>query len=163
ERGMTDAQVGGTVTIAAIGSIPLILYSGRLLDRFGRRTGAVIIFGLTALSTVTTYQLTSRGAITAALTLGIFGISAVLPVLNAFTTELFPTDLRSDALAWANMLIGRTTQVVSPWILGALAGHYGWSGPISATAIFPLLALALILARFPETAGRELEETAALH
>ena len=163
ERGMTDAQVGGTVTIAAIGSIPLILYSGRLLDRFGRRTGAVIIFGLTALSTVTTYQLTSRGAITAALTLGIFGISAVLPVLNAFTTELFPTDLRSDALAWANMLIGRTTQVLSPWILGALAGHYGWSGPISATAIFPLLALALILARFPETAGRELEETAALH
>lgn len=163
ERGMSDAQVGGAVTIAAIGSMPLLFYSGRLLDRLGRRRGAVIIFGLTSLSTVLTYQLRSQAGITAALTIGIFGISAVLPVLNAFTTELFPTDLRSDALAWANMLIGRTTQVLSPWALGVLAGHYGWSAPITATAIFPLLALTLILVRFPETAGRELEETARLH
>jgi putative MFS transporter len=163
ERGMNDAQVGGTVTVAAVGSLPLIFFAGRLLDVVGRRVGAIIIFGLTTLATVLTYQLHSRLGITAGLTIGIFGISAVLPVLNAFTTELFPTDLRSDALAWANMLIGRTTQVVSPWILGVLAGHYGWSGPITATAIFPLLALVLILARFPETAGRELEETARLH
>lgn len=163
ERGMNDAQVGGTVTVAAVGSLPLIFFAGRLLDVVGRRVGAMIIFGLTSVATVLTYQLHSRLGITAGLTMGIFGISAVLPVLNAFTTELFPTDLRSDALAWANMLIGRTTQVVSPWILGVLAGHYGWSGPITATAIFPLLALALILARFPETAGRELEETARLH
>lgn len=163
ERGMNDAQVGGTVTVAAVGSLPLIFFAGRLLDVVGRRVGAIIIFGLTSVATVLTYQLHSRLGITAGLTIGIFGISAVLPVLNAFTTELFPTDLRSDALAWANMLIGRTTQVASPWILGVLAGHYGWSGPITATAIFPLLALALILARFPETAGRELEETARLH
>ncbi len=163
ERGMTDAQVGGTVTVAAIGSMPMIFFSGRLLDVLGRRVGAIIIFGITALATVLTYQLQTRLGITAALTLGIFGISAVLPVLNAFTTELFPTELRSDGLAWANMLIGRTTQVLSPWLLGVLAGHYGWSAPITATAIFPLLALALILARFPETAGRELEETARLH
>jgi putative MFS transporter len=90
-------------------------------------------------------------------------VSAVLPVLNAYTTELFPTDLRSDGFAWSNMLIGRMTQVISPWVLGVLAGHLGWSTPLSATAIFPLLVLGLILWRFPETAGRELEDTARLH
>ena len=163
ERGMTDAQVGGTVTVAALVSMPLIFLVGRLIDRAGRRMGAVVIFGTTAVATVLTYQLHSRLGVTVGLTLAIFGVSAVLPVLNAYTTELFPTDLRSDGFAWANMLMGRTTQVLSPWALGVLAGSLGWSTPLSSTAIFPLLVLALILWRFPETAGRELEETAALH
>ena len=30
------------------------------------------------------------------LTLAIFGTSSVLPVMNAFTTELFPTELRGE-------------------------------------------------------------------
>ena len=163
ERGMTDGQVGATVTVAAIVSMPMIFFSGRLLDRVGRRMGAVVIFGITAIAAVATYQLQSRIGVTIGLTFAIFGVSAVLPVLNAFTTELFPTELRSDGFAWSNMLMGRTTQVLSPWLLGVLAGHYGWSTPMSATAIFPLLVLALILWRFPETAGRELEDTARLH
>lgn len=163
ERGMSDAQVGATVTVAAIVSMPLIFYSGRLLDRIGRRMGAAVIFGTTAVAAVMTYQLHSRLGVTVGLTFAIFGVSAVLPVLNSYTTELFPTDLRSDGFAWSNMLMGRMTQVISPWVLGVLAGRFGWSTPLSATAIFPLLVLGLILWRFPETAGRELEDTARLH
>jgi len=50
ERGMSDAQVGATVTVAAIVSMPLIFFVGRLLDRIGRRMGAALIFGVTAVA-----------------------------------------------------------------------------------------------------------------
>ena len=100
--------------------------------------------------------------LTAALVLGIFGSSAVLPVLNAYTAELFPTPLRSGAFAWANNLLGRLGYVLSPLGVGIIASSQGWGPAVSLTTIFPLLALALIWLLLPETKGRELEETSAL-
>jgi putative MFS transporter len=90
----------------------------------------------------------------------VFGVSAVLPVLNAFTTELFPTDLRGDAYAWANNLIGRIGYVLAPVLVGFFADDLGWGAAVRPTAIFPLIALALIWWLLPETANKELEETA---
>ncbi len=92
----------------------------------------------------------------------IFGTSAVLPVLNAFTSELFPTEARGDAFALANNLIGRISYVLAPFAVGVVAQQSGWGFAVSVTAIGPLLALAVILAALPETRGRELEETSKL-
>jgi putative MFS transporter len=92
----------------------------------------------------------------------IFGASAVLPVLNAFTAELFPTHMRSDGFAWANNLLGRTAAVASPVVVGLIAEDTGWGPAVAATAIGPVLALVLILATMPETRGRELEDTSAV-
>jgi putative MFS transporter len=86
----------------------------------------------------------------------------VLPLLNAYTTELFPTDLRSDAFAWANNLLGRITPVVAPPLIGAAATLSGWGPSVAATVAGPALALVLILVALPETRGRELEQTSAL-
>jgi len=162
ERHMTDKQVGGALTLAAVGSMPLVFAVGKLLDVFGRRIGAVLIFVLTSVGVVLAYTLHNRWALTAALGVGIFGSSAVLPVLNAFTAELFPTALRSDAFAWANNLLGRVGYVLAPLGVGAAAGVYGWGPSVAATAIGPLVALVIILAKLPETRGRELEDTARL-
>jgi putative MFS transporter len=162
ERGLTDAQVGAMLTIASLVAMPLVFASGRLLDVIGRRRGAVVIFGLTATGTVASYTLESETALTLALVLGILGTSAVLPVLNAFTTELFPTALRSEAFAWSNNIIGRSAYLLSPVAIGLAAATVGWGTAVAATAIFPLLALGLILLLLPETSGRELEETSAL-
>jgi putative MFS transporter len=93
---------------------------------------------------------------------GIFGTTAVLPVMNAYTTELFPTELRSDAFAWANNLLGRMGAVVAPLGVGAAAGVYGWGPAVAATALGPMVALALILWKLPETSGIELEQTSTL-
>jgi putative MFS transporter len=82
----------------------------------------------------------------------------VLQVLNAFTTELFPTEQRADAFAWCNNLLGRVGFVASPFAVGAMAERWGWGAAVQVTALFPLVALALILAKLPETRGRELEE-----
>jgi hypothetical protein len=44
-------------------------------------------------------------------------------------------------------------------VAGALAGPLGIGHAIAVLALFPLLTLALVALRFPETAGRELEDT----
>jgi putative MFS transporter len=96
------------------------------------------------------------------LLLGIAGTSAMLSVLNTYTTELFPTELRGDAFGWANSLLGRLAAVFSPMLVGKLAASWGWGLAVSSTALGPLLALVLILMLLPETRGQELEQTSQL-
>jgi MFS transporter, putative metabolite:H+ symporter len=159
ERGLTDGQVGLSITIAAVGSMPLVFLAGKLLDVVGRRRGAVLIYVATAVGVAGSYTLEGHVALTVGLVGGIFGASAVLPVLNAYTAELFPTEHRGDAYAWANNLLGRTGYVLAPLLVGFAAADYGWGPSVAATAVFPLIALALILRWLPETRGKELEET----
>jgi len=154
ERHLTDGQVGMSISIAAVFSMPLVFMVGPMLDRLGRRGGAVIIFIATSLGVAGAYWFADRLLLTGALVFAIFGASAVLPVLNAFNTELFPTELRGDAIAWSNNLIGRIGYVLSPALVGVAAERM--------TAVFPIVALVMILAFLPETSSRELEETAAL-
>lgn len=160
ERGMTDGDVGLAITIGAIGSMPLIFMAGKLLDVVGRRIGATIIFLSCAFSVVAMYTLETWASLTAMIVLGIFGVSAVLPVLNTYNTELFPTRVRSDAFAWSNNILGRVGYVLAPLIVGSMAQTWGWGPSVSVTALGPLIALALILLWLPETKGRELEEIA---
>lgn len=163
ERGFSDGEVGLAISIAAVLSMPLIFYAGALLDAVGRRRGAAIIYGISAVGTVGCYTLEGFVPLTAVLVLGIFAVSAYLPVLNAYTSELVPTHVRGDAFAWSNNLLGRITYVASPFLVGHLVGEVGEFGPVIAwTAVFPILALVLILAMFPETRHKELEETSAV-
>jgi putative MFS transporter len=162
ERGFSDVQVGTSISIGAVVALPLLFFSGRLLDQIGRRRGALVIFATTSIGVLAVYSLQSQLALTAAMVLAVFGTSAVLQVLNAFTTELFPTELRSDAFAWSNNLLGRTGNVLAPLAVGYAAERIGWGPAVSLTTIGPLLALGLIWFLLPETGGRELEETATL-
>jgi putative MFS transporter len=161
-RGFTDAQVGMSITIAAVGSMPLVFYAGKLLDQIGRRKGAVVIYALAVLGVLGSYGFHDRWLLTAALVFGIFGASAVLPVLNAWTTELFPTALRGDAFAWSNNLLGRIGYVASPALVGLLAQSWGWGLAVQVTVIGPIVAVILMLAWLPETGNQELEDTATV-
>lgn len=160
---LTDKEVGLVISIAAVGAMPLVFAVGKLIDKAGRRVGAIIIYVATIVSCVAAYTLEQNMiAMTFAVLGAIFGASAVLPVLNAYTTELFPTDLRGDAFAWSNNLLGRIGYVIAPLMVGEAARAFGWGPPVAVTAIGPALALILILAWMPETTGRELEDTAAI-
>jgi putative MFS transporter len=164
EAGLTDGQVGLAISIAAIGAMPLIFFAGRLIDVIGRRHGAAVIFTAGALGVFFAFRLEGVVPLTIALVFGIFGASAPLPVLNAYNTELFPTDLRGDAFAWSNNLIGRIGYVLSPALVGVIADEVGAWGPVlQATAIFPLIAIGLIYALLPETKAMELDETSTMH
>jgi len=160
---LDDEQVGLIISIAAVGAMPLVFAVGYLLDKLGRRVAATLVFLTTSASCVAAYTLDGNLVLMTIAVLGaVFGASAVLPVLNAYNTELFPTKLRSDAFAWSNNLLGRITYVIAPAVVGPAAAVWGWGPPVALTAVGPLVALALILWLLPETTGKELEETAAI-
>lgn len=160
ERGMSSATVGKMITLAALASMLPIFASGRLLDRFGRRAGAAVIYGALAVGVGLAYTLRGGAALNLALVFAVFGVSAVLSVLNAYTTELFATRDRAEAFAWSNNLLGRITYVLSPIAVGYAAEVFGWGPSVGVTALAALAALGLILLWLPETRGRELEDTA---
>jgi len=162
ERGFTDADVGKAIALASVGALPFVFSIGKLLDKWGRRKGAVLIYVICGVSVVLTYQLHNFWLLTASLMWAIFGAIALLSLLNVYTTELFPTDMRADAFAWANNLLGRIGYVLAPVLVGRAAARIGWGNAVSLTAIAVLMALILILWFLPETAGRELEETSAV-
>jgi len=162
ERGFSKEQVGQSITLAALVAMPLIFLTGSLIDKVGRRTGSVIVFGLAAVGSFCAYTLHGQGPLTISLILGIFGASAPFIVLNAYSTELFPTEIRSDAFAWANNLLGRIGYVASPMLVGFAAERWGWGASVRVTAICPLIAVVLIWIMLPETKGKELEQTSSL-
>lgn len=164
EAGMDDVGVAKALTLAAVVSLPLVFASGKLLDLIGRRWGAVVIYVSLIVGILSAYTPDlPKPALIVGLIIAVFGVTAVLAVLNAFTSELFPTELRGDAFAWTNNLLGRIGYVLSPLLIGALAESMdSWATAIRPTVIFPAIALVLIWWLLPETKGKELEESASL-
>lgn len=160
EARFTDTQVGTTLAIASVVAMPLVFLVGRALDRFGRRAASFFIFPVTALGVVGAYTLRDPVGLTAAMTVVIFGCAAVLPVLETWTTELFPTDQRGDAFGWANNLLGRQANVWLPPLVGWIAADLGWGPTVAGSAVFLFVALFGIWRWMPETRARELEDTA---
>jgi MFS transporter, putative metabolite:H+ symporter len=159
ERGLTHGQTGLIVSVAAVVSMPLVFLAGRMLDGIGRRWGSAVIYLATVLGVLGAYTLHGVVPLLICMTLGIFGLNSVLTVLNAFMTELFPTEARGNAMAWSNNLLGRLGYCLSPLAIGGLVGQHGWGLPLRLTTLFPLVALGLIFLWLPETNARELEET----
>lgn len=162
ELGWSDAQVGKVVVIGAVGSLPLVFVTGKVLDIIGRRVGGALIFLIGAIGVAGAYQFTSAVLLTVALTMAMYASTAFLQVANTITSELFPTELRSDAFAWCNNLLGRTGYVVSPVVIGLAAEQWGWGNAVAPTAVCFLIAIVLLLRFVPETARRELEDSAKI-
>jgi putative MFS transporter len=159
ERGLTHGQVGLVMTVAALVSMPLVFFAGRMLDVIGRRRGAAVIYGATILGVLGAYTLSGLFPLMLSMTVGIFGINSVLTVLNTFMTELFPTGVRGSAVALSNNLLGRIGYVFSPLLLGEMVDELGLGLPLRLSVVFPFVALGLIFLWLPETNRRELEET----
>ncbi len=159
---LDDADVGGYIVLGALVAMPLVFGVGFLIDRIGRKRSALLIFGLTAAATIGAYTAHHPVLLFISVAGAIFGASAVLPVLNAFNTELFPTHLRGSAFAWSNNIFGRSTYVLAPAMVGMAAEVFGWGPSVAVTAIGPIAAVLLITLWLPETSGRDLDETAKM-
>jgi MFS transporter, putative metabolite:H+ symporter len=162
ELHLPDKSAAFVVTIAALASMPLIFGAGKLFDLVGRKPGGIVVYVAVIAGVLGVYLFTGTGALTLAMIVAMFGLSAVLTLLNTFTTELFPTELRGDAFVWSNNLLGRIGYVLSPLVLGALAQDRGWGPVLRGSVLFPVVALVLLWLWLPETRGRELEHTAAV-
>jgi putative MFS transporter len=162
ELAWTDGQVGLSIAIATISSLPLVLALGAVIDKLGRRRSAVVVFGVCAVAVVSAFQLTGFWVLTVCMTGAAFSAVGILTILNAYTTELFPTSIRAEAFAWSNNLLGRLGYVIGPIVVGSLAGSIGWGNAVSLMAVCIVAALVIVVVVLPETAGRELEDTATL-
>lgn len=160
ELGLPENVASKAQVIAAVTAMPLVFAAGKLLDLIGRKPGAAVILSLTAAGVFGSYTAQQFGLIVVFLTLAIVGVTAALTVLNTFTTELFPTELRGSAFAWSNNLLGRIGYWGSPLLIAPLVRETGWAPTLRVTALFPIVALLLVLWLLPETRGKNLEETA---
>jgi MFS family permease len=84
--------------------------------------------------------------------------AASIPALGVYGPELFPTSLRgkANAVVVGTALFGSAAGLIAA---GVLSDGFGRIGPAMAVlAAGPVLLAVLVLAAYPETAGRELEE-----
>jgi MFS family permease len=157
ERGMSAAAVSlfiiATSTPASIG----IVVGGRLADTRGRRmVGAV---GAVAGTVLLALSFTFDGpAMWLTATLGSIFAAALVPALSVYGPELFPTSLRGRANGIINT-VATVGSVIGLVLAGFLIDRLDSFGlALGLLAIGPLVMAAVVLAFFPETARRELED-----
>jgi len=157
ERSLTDTQVGLAISIASLISLPIIFFTGKLIDKIGRKKSALIIYTIEILAVIASYSLFDFIGLLIALIFGIFGISAVMIINNTLTTELFPTSIRGSAFAWTNNLIGRIGFIISPILVGYFAQNIGWGLSVISTSIGLVISMFIIYFSLPEANNQELE------
>ncbi len=157
ERGFSAAEIS-TFTITTATPIGIgIFLGGYFAERYGRcQVGAVgIAFGAIFSSAAYFFD----GFVLWSLTLlgGIFGALAV-PALAVFGPELFGTLNRGKSNGIL-VTVGVIGSAIGLTVVGEISDQISTITPIIAIlTIGPLLVAGLVLTRFPETSGLELEE-----
>ena len=155
ERGFNGAEISFFVIITALPGGIGIVVGGRLAERGRRLVGAVATFvgvGATLLmfysAGVGLYAWSAIGSIIG---------SAAVPALGVYGAELFPTEGRGAANGGIG-LASRLGSVVGLIVVGQLSDSIGIPRALAYMAIGPLILTILILAFYPETAHKELED-----
>jgi putative MFS transporter len=141
ERGFTEIDIGIFILVAyGFGTIGYYT-CGRLMERIGRRPTAMIYFVGAIVFSITLFQVSGKAVSFVALLLAVFFGLGMGPVMGAFSTELFPTEIRGQAAAWIRNWFEIAGIFFGPLIVGVLGDH-AW----------------LVWRYMPETKGLELEE-----
>lgn len=163
ERGFSDGQVAFYI-ICAYGLGCLGYYTcGRAMERFGRRpTGLVYGIGAAGFMMLL-FQTTSATVSFFALLLAVFFGLGMAPVMGAIATELFPTEVRGQSMAWVRNVFEIAGYVFGPAVVGVLGDHRSGAignvgDTVTALALLFIPGIWLVWRYLPETKGRELEE-----
>lgn len=150
-----DISVYQLITYAPVGLG--MLASGKLSDLRGRRTIGIVCLLVSPVS-ITLRYLQSGWPMWLWGVVGGLAAGALVPVLGAYTSELFGTSLRARSNGQMTV-VGVAGSVVGLQIVGNLTeplGGFGQAFVLVAAA--PLLVAVLIFLFFPETAREELED-----
>ncbi|MEM8707774.1 MAG: MFS transporter [Actinomycetota bacterium] len=157
ERGFS----GGDITIfTLVTATPIglgVLVGGRLSETWGRRKTAALGIVTGTIGTILSFVFAGPAMWAAKLAGNVIGAIGV-PALAVYGPELFGTQDRgrANALIVTAGVIGSAIGLVS---VGWLSDRWDTIAPaIALLGIGPLLVALLVLTRFPETAGAELEE-----
>jgi len=129
-----------------------------LVDKVGRKRIILVAGPLTALSLVVFSLLLDTPA-AAVVAIGAFGLFAlvVIPVMYAYVSELYPTELRASGFGWASSS-SRAITGFAPLLFGSVL----WPVlglPLTFTVLGLLVVAAVVFMKVgaPETRGRELD------
>lgn len=161
ERGFTEVEVAVAVLGAfSAGGIAYYL-CGRAMDRFGRRPTAMVYLAGAIISGVAAFQVTGRAWAHVALVGAVgFGLGAQ-PVLSAFSTELFPTEIRGRAAAAVRHLFEVPGYLLGPAAVGVLgdraSGAIGTIGDVASLLMLVAVPAVWLVRKLPETRGVDLD------
>lgn len=162
ERGFSEAQVGAAVVLAFVVGSGAYYLCGRAMDRFGRRPTAVVYLAGSVIAATALFQVHDR-LLTHLALVGAVGLGlGAQPVLSAFSTELFPTEIRAQAVAWVRYVFEVPGYLLGPAAVGVLGDRNGLVGNIgdSVTLLmaFAVPAVWLVWRRLPETRDIDLDQ-----
>jgi putative MFS transporter len=166
ERGFSTGKVAVYIICAYGLGCAGYYVCGRAMERYGRRPTAMVYFAGGITFSIVVFQTTSTLLSFVGLLLAVFFGLGIGPVMGAFATELFPTEIRGQAAAWTRNVFDIAGYVFGPALVGILGDHTtGAIGNIGDTVtvlmIIQIPALYLVWRYMPETKGRELEEISA--
>lgn len=140
-------------------AVPVLTGAGAASDRLGRKPVGCAFLALNVTGALCFFLL-ARGPVelAAALAVTYLGQFGTWPTLSGFATEMFPTEYRALARSavGAAAVAGQAGSFLAADALISLTRSLGASSAILVTG--PVIALAIVASRFPETAGRELDE-----
>ena len=162
EVGMSVSLSGLYLAAAGVLGAVGFIAAGRLMDRFGRRpTFVAYMLGTLAFGTWL-FQIRSAALMLPVLCAAIFCGLGSVAMTSAFSTEPFPTYVRSRAAAWCRNAFEVVGGIVGPLVVGLLGDHV--SGPVGSigdamsltiVALIPP-AIFLTLVYVPETMDEDL-------
>jgi putative MFS transporter len=161
DRGIGTSAANGMLVLAGLPGIPIMVVAGALSDRLGRRQVGCGLAMLSLIGGAGFYWLPGGVAVLLpCFSLAIVGAMGAFPTLQTFTSELFPTGLRGSASSWSNAagVFGRTASLGLAAVLLA-ATNENQRITASVLGIGPFVAVVLTALLFPDTHGRELEDT----
>ena len=166
ERGFSTGKVAVYIICAYGLGCAGYYVCGRAMERYGRRPTAMVYFAGGITFSIVVFQTSSTLWSFVGLLLAVFFGLGIGPVMGAFATELFPTEIRGQAAAWTRNVFDIAGYVFGPALVGILGDHTtGAIGNIGDTVtvlmIIQIPALYLVWRYMPETKGRELEEITA--
>ncbi|WP_019849545.1 MFS transporter [Desulfitobacterium sp. PCE1] len=151
ELSWTPNMVSLGLVLQTLTGIFVIAMNGKMMDVIGRKRAAAIIIVVGCVFSVLTFTLKSFYPVLVCSIISAGFVNSFLIVGSTLTNELFPTEIRANAMAWSNNIVGRLGQIIVPTAVTTMALWLGLGNAAAVAVALPLLSLILILIFLPET------------
>lgn len=151
ELNWTPNMVSIGLLTQTITAMLVIALNGKLMDRIGRKRAATIIIIVGCIFSVLMFTLHHFYAVLICSMIAAGFVNSFLLVGSTLTNELFPTEIRASAMAWANNIVGRLGQILVPAVVTTIAISLGLGNAAALAVSLPLISLILILVFLQDT------------